>query len=100
MNPDDKLSDLEQLAAQEAEEDGEALARAKKEAEERGKEPFDLDALDARYDTGSDLARPNASPEPREERRRTWEYKYYVQAREVMTIDEFVALQERLDPHR
>ena len=86
---------LERLLAQEEREDAERLARAKAEAEARGKEPFDLDRLEQLYDTTPDLGHW-----PREARFRTWEWKYYVEARDLLTLAAFAERQRRLDPYR
>lgn len=100
MASHDELSELEGLVAREEEEDADALARARSEAERLGKEPFDLDAFEALYDTASDLSPGGAHAEPREERERNWAYRYYVEAPEVRTIAEFADRQKRLDPWR
>jgi hypothetical protein len=95
---DDHANELDNLGRLEAVEQADEqarLAQAKTEAQARGKEPFDLDRLEVLYDTESDLGQ-----RPRQERWRSWEWKYYVQTPELMSLDAFAAYQRSLDPHR
>ncbi|MFO0606511.1 MAG: hypothetical protein U0324_25285 [Polyangiales bacterium] len=67
--------------------DAEELAAAKAEAAGRGKEPFDLAALEAKCDTshgGLDI--------PVEERHAEYEYLYYVCYPQFVTMREMVDL--------
>jgi len=62
------------------------LAEAKAKAAARGKEPFDLDALEKLCDTSVD-----GVVEPRERRVERYERAYYVQHPSMMTIAELAA---------
>lgn len=68
-----------------------ALAAAKAEAAQLGKEPFDLDRFDA-YLHPPD----NREHGTREELIADYEYQYYVQHRHVHTLEEFAELLMRL----
>jgi len=95
MDDDAEKRDLRRLAAREQAEEEARLARAREEARARGKEPFDLDRLEELYETRSDLGE-----RPRAERQQTWEWKYYVQDADAMTLAEFAERQRKLDPYR
>ncbi len=69
------------------------LAEAKSEAATRGKQAFDLDELEAIYDTRTDTGFLPA----RAERERDYEYRYYVTYRDTMTLAEFAAKQSAID---
>ena len=82
------MSDLKQLLAQAEERNAafaasqqDGLALAKKEAQTRGKEPFNARRLQKYVDTGSDPAQ--------------LERHYYLHHPEVMTLEAFAAV---LDP--
>ena len=66
------------------------LAEAKAEAEQRGKEPFDLAKLETMCDTSSE-----GRLDPLEEREARFEFLYYVQHPELMTLDELAKYIER-----
>ena len=95
-NQSSEFDELASLDEREAGEEEARLAQAKKEAEANGKEPFDLDRLEQLYATSPDLGKP---PE-RDERARVWEWKYYVQAADLLTLAEFAERQRKLDPYR
>lgn len=65
----------------------ESLAKAKSEAVERGKEPFDLDKLETMCDTSSE-----GRVDPVESRFARYEYMYYVEHPELMTLADFADL--------
>ncbi|HZJ64544.1 MAG TPA: hypothetical protein VFD36_13575 [Kofleriaceae bacterium] len=62
----------------------ERLAVAKRNAAERGKEPFDLAKLETMCDTSSE---GRMAPEP--VRHATFEEKYYVQFQDILTLEDF-----------
>ena len=66
------------------------LADAKVEATKRGKEPFDLTKLEIMCDTSSE-----GRLDPVEERQARFEYLYYVQHPELMTLEELAQHIER-----
>ncbi|EQA43284.1 hypothetical protein LEP1GSC050_1781 [Leptospira broomii serovar Hurstbridge str. 5399] len=70
----------------------ERLADAKKEAERRGKEPFDLEKLERLYDTRKDT---EGRVDPFEVRHTHYEDLYYTYDRNIMTLEEFVIFLER-----
>lgn len=63
------------------------LVKAKDEAVERGKEPFDLEKLETMCDTSSE-----GRVDPIESRHERYEYKYYVEHPELMTLAELADL--------
>jgi hypothetical protein len=77
----------EQLGERNARLRAERLAAARAEAELRGKQAFDLEALELLVDTSSEgrLA-------PVERRRDRFEYMYYVDNPSLMTLAELAAL--------
>ena len=72
------------------------LAAAVTAATQQGKEPFDLAALEALYDTETDLG----YLPPEETRRIRWERRYYLDHPDVMTLRAFAARLEAGDPYR
>ena len=64
------------------------LKRAKTEAGERGKEPFDLDRLRAIYP-----GQPSDSRRSRDQLNAHYEYAYYVAFPAAMDLDEYAAMQ-------
>lgn len=70
----------------------EELATARADASARGKQPFDLEALERLCDTshGGRLT-------SREDRYSEFERRYYVHHPDVMTISEFAAVMRDLD---
>ena len=81
-----------ELAARNKQESEERLARAKAEAAERGKEPFDLAKLETMADTSSE-----GRMDPEAERHARFEYMYYVDYPKIMTIEDFAAKVEELN---
>jgi hypothetical protein len=81
-----------EIAARNKQEREERLARAKAEAAERGKEPFDLAKLETMADTSNEgrLA-------PLERRQAKFEEMYYVDYPKIMTIEDFAAKVEELN---
>lgn len=69
------------------------LEAEKQASHERGKEPFDLDRLDALYVRESHAAREV----PREQRIAQLERDYYLHYRDVDTLEEFARALERSD---
>lgn len=65
----------------------ESLAEANTLAKLRGKEPFDLEKLETMCDTSH-----QGRIDPVEERRKHYEYKYYVEYPEFMTLAELADL--------
>lgn len=82
-----------ELAARRRAERADKLARAKREAAERGKQPFDLDTLEQLYDTHS----PGGFQQPRDERELDYEYRYYATYPETMNLAEYAAKQQAHD---
>lgn len=66
------------------------FAEAKAEAAARGKEPFDLAKLEEMCDTTSE-----GRLDPLDVRQARFEYLYYVQHPELMTLEELAAYIER-----
>ena len=64
-----------------------ALTRAKREAEARGKERFDLARLNALY--RPDIEFESWFVDPEQQRLEQFEYLYYVCHKQVMTLQEF-----------
>ena len=71
------------------------LTAAKKEAARRGKEPFDFDRLCEMYDPTSDLAPADREIDPSIPPR--YEEKYYLDYRDVLTLEDFAARLNELD---
>jgi hypothetical protein len=70
----------------------ERLAAARAEADARGKEPFDLAALERLVDTSSE-----GRVAPAEARHDRFEYMYYVENPGLMTIAELARLVQELN---
>ncbi|HUH02888.1 MAG TPA: hypothetical protein VML75_12910 [Kofleriaceae bacterium] len=83
-----------QMLARRHAEKADKLAQAKREAAERGKQPFDLDKLEKLYATSTDGGGYLA---PRAEREREFEYRYYVDYPQTMSIAEYAAKQSAID---
>lgn len=83
---------LRRLLARRRAERAERLARARRDAAERGKEPFDFDAFVAVYP-----GQPGDRGRDRAARAREWEERYYTTFTELMTMAEFAATQAALD---
>ena len=83
---------LQQIERRNAEVKRQELANAKDDAVARGKEQFDLAKLEALCDTSSEgrLA-------PIDERRKWFEYLYYVSNPQVMTVSEFATIIEKMN---
>ena len=92
MSESDEL--FEQLRHQHGESHAKRLEEARVSQLEGGKEPFDLMALEAVYDTTD--ARGRKDPDPAV-RTAFWEYKYYVLHPNVRTIDEFAGVRRKMD---
>lgn len=75
-----------ELRARQEKERAETLASAKVDAEARNKEPFDLGRLESMADTSSEgrLA-------PDDVRHARFEYMYYVDYPDILTLEEFAA---------
>lgn len=86
----DALEFYEKLKQKQEKEEAEELERARREAAERGKEPFDLDKLEQLCDTSSE-GRVDAV----ERRHANFEYMYYVSKPEIMSLAELAAYIER-----
>ena len=71
------------------------LTAAKEEAPRRGKEPFDFDRLCEMYDPTSDLAPADRPMDPSLPAR--YEGKYYLDYRDVLTLEDFAARLNELD---
>lgn len=84
---------LAQMIARQQAEKSDKLAQAKREAAERGKQPFDLDKLEEIFDT---RVQGGFQP-PRDQRERDFEYRYYVFSPDTMSLAEFAARQAALD---
>lgn len=84
LTGDEAWAFFEELRARHGDERAETLARAKLDAERRGKEPFDLVKLETMADTSSE-----GRIAPENERWARFEYKYYVTFSEVLTLEEF-----------
>jgi len=83
---------MEEIAARNAKERAERLARARADAEARGKEPFDLARLETMADTSSE-----GRMDPEESRRARFEEMYYVHYPDLLTIEDFAAKVEELN---
>jgi len=70
-----------------------SLAAAKAQAPEEGKEPFNLHKLETLCDT-SQAGRMAEEGD----RQATYEYMYYVEYKNVRTLQEFAAIVERIAP--
>jgi hypothetical protein len=68
------------------------LEKAIADANAKGKEPFDLDRLEQLCDTSRE-----GRVDPVDDRRARFEYKYYVENPEIMTIAEFAGLVAELN---
>lgn len=77
----------EQIKRENREKAEAALAQRKAEAAARGKEPFDLEKLETMADTSTE-----GRKDPIEQRRAYYEYKYYVEHPEYMTLRELADL--------
>jgi hypothetical protein len=69
------------------------LAHAKDEAARRGKEPFDLEKLETMCSTITS----DGHKAPVEQRRTSFEYKYYVILPDLMTLAEFAEYINRVN---
>lgn len=81
---DDDRDDMEKAIAKSKSEHAARLKAAKADAARRGKEPFDLAALEALCDTSHE-----GRMAPTAERQAEFEAQYYVACSEMMTIAEF-----------
>ena len=86
------LALFEEIKRRNSAQAAEDLARGKADAASRGKEPFDLEKLEALCDTSS-----QGRVDPYETRHAHYEYMYYVHHPELMTIAELAALVEQLN---
>jgi len=68
------------------------LAKAKAEAEQRGKQEFDLDVLEQHYDMHIDGWLPE-----RADRVADYEYRYYVTHADTMSLAEYAVEQKAID---
>jgi hypothetical protein len=82
----------EKIKRENEERSREGLAKAKAEAALRGKEPFDLAALERLADTTTE----NGTLEPLEVRQRRFEEMYYVSSPGVLTIAELAVIVNEL----
>jgi hypothetical protein len=76
-----------ELAARRKRENAEALAKATREAEASGKEPFDLARFEALLNRGSQARREQQHRE-----------RYYIFHPELRTLEEYARLQLELEP--
>ena len=83
---------LEEIRRRNAAIEAENLDRGKADAAARGKEPFDLEKLETLCDTSSE-----GRVAPYETRHAHYEYMYYVNHPELMTIADLAALVEQLN---
>lgn len=83
---------MQEIEARNAKERAERLARARADAEARGKEPFDLARLETMADTSSE-----GRMDPEESRRARFEEMYYVHYPDLLTIEDFAAKVEELN---
>lgn len=81
-----------EIAARNKQESEDRLARAKAEAAERGKEPFDLAKLETMADTSSE-----GRMDPEAERHARFEHMYYVRFPKLMTLEELAREIEELN---
>jgi hypothetical protein len=86
----DATEELHEIIQRNARRRVEALAKARTEATARGKEPFDLEALERRCDTSSE-----GRMDPDDVRRERFEYMYYVEYPSIVTIAELARLIEQ-----
>ena len=84
---------IKRLRAEIAAQNAADLEQAKREAAERGKEPFDLDKFDKIYPPAPYLWHTPT----RQQRLKRLEELYYVSHPEVMTLEEFAKLRAKLD---
>jgi hypothetical protein len=84
LEGDEALKLHEELKRKNAERRRKALEDERRAAATRGKEPFDLDALERLCDTSSE-----GRLDPVDERRDRYEYGYYVEHPSIMTIAEY-----------
>ncbi len=83
LSGQDALDQLDQDIRRDAERVAKRLEEAKAAALPRGKEPFDLAQLETLCDTSHE-----GRIDPVEERQRTYEYMYYVQHPEYLTLQD------------
>ena len=84
---------IERLRAEQKTRIAKRLEQAKREAAERGKEPFDLDKFDKIYPPTPYLWHTPT----REQRLKRLEELYYVTHREVMSLEEFAKIHTELE---
>jgi hypothetical protein len=83
---------FEKIRERNAKERAERFARARADADARGKEPFDLAKLETMADTSSE-----GRMDPEESRRARFEEMYYVDYPAILTIEDFAAKVEELN---
>ena len=94
MPPEGKeaLEFTAEIGRRNAEQSAARLAAAKRDAEARGKEPFDLAKLETMCDTSSE---GRMDPEP--VRRGQFEEMYYVSYRDILTLEDFARKVDELN---